>query len=118
MHHDLIGSHHQRDQVHVTSYTHGVDEHAEQPHKCRTPRAPRPQQGLPIRREDPLCLRVGVPPETAPVLARCQLPVRVRQTSADGGQADALCILPCQQDAEPGEPLHLAPRDHGQYALA
>ena len=37
---------------------------------------------------------------------------------ANGGQTDALCILPCQRDAEPGEPLHLAQRDNGWYTLA
>ena len=48
MQHNRIGSHHQRDQVHVAGYTNGVDEHTEQPHKPRTPRAPHPQRGLPI----------------------------------------------------------------------
>ena len=115
--HNHIGSCHQRDQVHVIGNTDGVDEQAKQPHKCGTPRAPHRQRGLAIWCEDPLCLRVGVPPETAPVLAWCQLPVWIRWTSVDGGQAGALCILPCQWDAEPREPLHLAPRDHGQYAL-
>ena len=88
MQHNRIGSHHQRDQVHVTSYTNVLDEHTEQPHKCGTPRAPRLQRGLPSRREDPLCLQVGIPPETAQVLARCQLPVQVERASADGGQAE------------------------------
>ena len=40
MHHDCICGCHQRDQVHGTGNTNGVDEHAEQPLKCGTPRAP------------------------------------------------------------------------------
>ena len=61
---------------------------------------------------------MGIPVETAPVLARCQLPVRVWRASGDRGQTYALCVLPCQRNAEPGEPFHLAPQGHGRYALA